>query len=161
MSELIFKENAATPDTPAAGYVKLYAKSDGRMYSLNDGGTEREVLGQTNSETKSIAIESPSASEDITFFFTPVAITVTEMRAVLVGGTTPSLTWTVRHATDRTAAGNEVVTGGTTTTSATTGSDVTVFNDATIPADSFVWVETTAHTGGAKAMAITVAYDED
>jgi hypothetical protein len=161
MSELVFKENASTPATPATGYGKLYFKSDGKLYSMNDSGTELEVLGQKDSETKSIAIESPTASEDITFFFTPVAITITEMRAVLVGGTTPSLTWTIRHSTDRTLAGSEVVTGGTITTSATTGSDVTVFNDATIPADSFVWVETTAHTGGATALAITLAFDED
>lgn len=161
MSELIFKENAATPDTPSAGYVKLYAKSDGLMYALNDGGTETLVLGQKDRESKSVAVESPTASEDITLFFTPVAITVVSMRAVLVGGTTPSLTWTVRHSTDRTATGNEVVTGGTTTTSATTGSNVTVFNDATIPADSFVWLETTAHTGGATALALTVVFDED
>ena len=161
MSELIFKENAATPTTPAAGYVKMYAKSDGKMYTLNDGGTEAIVQGQKDSETKSIAIENPTASEDITFFFTPLAVTITEMRAVLVGGTTPSLTWTVRHSTDRSLTGNEVVTGGTTTTSVTTGSDVTAFDDATIPADSFVWVETTAHTGGATALAITLAYDED
>ena len=161
MSELIFKENAATPDTPAAGYVKLYAKSDGKMYTLNDGGTEQIIQGQKDSETKSVAIENPGGSEDITLFFTPVAITITEMRAVLVGGTTPSITWTVRHSSDRTLTGNEVVTGGTTTTSVTTGSDVTVFNDATIPADSFVWLETTASTGGATALAVTIAFDED
>jgi hypothetical protein len=161
MAELIFKENTGTVATPATGYVKLYAKSDGKLYSKNDSGSELELLGQKDSESKSIAVESPTGSEDITFFFTPVAITITEMRAVLVGGTTPSITWTIRHATDRTAAGNEVVTSGTTTTSDTTGSDVTSFNDATVPADSFVWLETTAASGGATALAITVVFDED
>lgn len=111
--------------------------------------------------TKSITIESPTSSEDISMFYTPVAITVTEMVAVLVGSSTPSVTWTVRHSTDRSAVGNEVVTSGTTTTSTTTGSVVTSFNDATIPADSFVWVETSASSGTVNSIQISLEYTED
>lgn len=110
--------------------------------------------------SKSITIESPTSSEDISMFFTNLAITVTEMRAVVVG-TTPSVTWTVRHGTDRSGTGAEVVTGGTTTTSQTSGSDVTSFNDATIVADSFVWIETTAKTGTVGQITITIFYTED
>ena len=74
----------------------------------------------------------------------------------------PSVTWTVRHhATDRNNAGIEVVTAGTTTTSTTAGSDVTAFNDATIPADSFVWLETTAKSGTVTEIHITIIYTED
>lgn len=114
----------------------------------------------TRTMSKSITVESPTATEDISIFFTPVAITITEMRAV-VRGTTPSVTWTIRHGTDRSAAGNQVVTGGTTTTSQTTGSDVVSFNDATIPADSFVWLETTAETGTTNELHVSIVYTED
>lgn len=115
-----------------------------------------------NEYSKSITVESPTAAEDLTFFFTNKTITVTEMRAVLTGSDTPSLTWTVRHhATDRTNAGNEVVTGGTATTSGTAGSDVTAFDDATIPADSFVWLETTADNGTLTEFALIVVYTRD
>lgn len=110
--------------------------------------------------SKGITIESPTATEDISFFFTKQAITITEIRAV-VRGSTPSVTWTVRHGTDRNATGAEAVTGGTTTTSQTTGSDVTSFNDATIVADSFVWIETTAQTGTVDELAITLVYTID
>ena len=110
---------------------------------------------------KSLTIESPVADDDISMFFTNEAITITEMRAVLIGSDTPSVTWTVRHSTDRSAAGNEVVTSGTTTTSTTTGSDVTSFNDATIPADSFVWLEVTAQSGTVTQMHLTVIFDKD
>ena len=113
------------------------------------------------SRYKSITIEDPTASEDISAFFTNEAITVTEIRAVLVGSSTPSVTWTVRHGTDRSAAGAEVVTGGTTTTSTTTGDDVTSFNDATIVADSFVWIETTAQSGTVDELHITIVYTVD
>lgn len=108
--------------------------------------------------SKSITIESPSSSEDLSMFFTNKSITITEIRAVLRGSATPSVTWTIRHGTDRNAAGAEVVTGGTVTTSTTTGSDVTSFNDATIVADSFVWLETTAQSGTVDELSVTIFY---
>lgn len=118
------------------------------------------VIGPVRRE-KHITIENPSASEDISWFFANRAITITEIRAVLVqSAASPSVTWTVRHGTDRSAAGAEVVTGGTTTTSETAGDDITTFNDATIVADSHVWVETTASANAAQ-LALTIFYIED
>lgn len=116
--------------------------------------------GGTGERAKAITVEDPTDAEDISIFFTNKAITITEMRAV-VRGTTPSVTWTIRHGTDRSAAGAEVVTGGTTTTSESSGSDVTSFNDATIVADSFVWLETTAQTGTVDEIAIAIVYTVD
>lgn len=111
--------------------------------------------------SKAITVEDPTNAEDISMFFTEDAITITKMAAVLIGSATPSVTWTVRHSTDRSAAGNEVVTGGTTTTSTTVGSIVTAFNDATIPAASFVWLETTAKSGTVDELHLTVQYTKD
>jgi hypothetical protein len=113
------------------------------------------------SRSKSITIEAPTANQDNTIFFTNAALTISEIRAVLVGSVTPSVTWTIRHGTDRNAAGAEVVTGGTITTSVTTGSDVTVFNDATIVADSFVWLETTAKSGTVNEFSATLIFTYD
>lgn len=110
--------------------------------------------------SKGCVVESPTSSEDITLFHTEKAITVQIMRAVMVGSS-PSVTWTIRHNTDRSAAGQEVVTSGSTTTSTTTGSDITSFNDATIPADSWVWLETTAKSGTVTNMGITLHYTMD
>ena len=80
------------------------------------------------------------------------------MRAILVGSATPSVTWTIRYATDRSAAGTEVVTGGTTTTNVTTGHSVTVFNNGVIPAGRFVWIETTARSGNVQSLGVTLKY---
>jgi hypothetical protein len=108
--------------------------------------------------SESVTIRNPTAAEDASVLFSNRAITITKIRAV-VRGTVPSVTWTVRHAVlDRSATGAEVVTGGTTTTSQTAGSDVTVFNDATIAADSFVWLETTAQTGTVDEITVTIFY---
>lgn len=108
-----------------------------------------------------ITLEDPGAAEDGTIGFTNKAITVTEIRGVLIGSSTPSVTWTVRHGTDRSATGAEVVTSGTTTTSVSTGDDVTSFNDATIVANSFVWLETTAKSGTVDEIHVTACYTED
>lgn len=111
--------------------------------------------------SKTISVENPSAGEDISFFFTNIAITITEIRAVLVGSAGPIINWSVRHSTDRSAVGTEVVTGGTVTTDTTAGSDVTTFDAPAITADSHVWLETTAQGGTVDSIVITVFYTED
>jgi hypothetical protein len=122
---------------------------------------KEQAEGALSIQTKGVSIESPTATEDITLFFTDDAITITQMNAVLVGSSTPTVTWTIRHNTDRAAAGNQVVTGGTTTTSTTTGSEVTSFNDATIPAGSWVWLETTAQGGTVDLLNVTLEFTID
>ncbi len=124
---------------------------------------DSEVLSaaKTIKRSYSITVEDPTSSEDITIAFTEKAITITEIRAVLIGSATPSVTWKIRHHTDRNNAGNAVVTAGTVTTSTTAGSDVTAFDDATIPADSFIWLETTAKSGTVTEIHVTIVYTVD
>jgi hypothetical protein len=139
----------------------VYAKADSNLYTKTDTGAEVQVTGTKDAESKSIIIENPNSTENLSFFFTDVAITVSKLRPILVGSATPSVTWTIRHDVDRSAVGNEVVTGGTVTTDTTTGSDVITFNDETIPANSHVWIETTAQSGTVGSIIITLFYDED
>ena len=131
--------------------------STSKTVNFYDGAAEKVLQPEMS---KAITVETPTATEDISMFWTDYAITVTKMVCVMVGSS-PSVTWTVRHHTDRSNVGNEVVTGGTTTTSTTTGSVVTSFNDATIPADSFVWLETTATSGTVTNMNLTILYTQD
>lgn len=108
---------------------------------------------------KALTLEAPGGAENTTFFYTENAITISAIHAV-VRGTTPSVTWTIRHSAARSDVGNEVVTSGTTTTTES-GEDITSFNDATIPAGSWVWLETTAATGTNDELHVTVDYSED
>lgn len=39
----ITMQEVSTPSTPASGFVKIYPKSDGKFYSLDDAGTETEL----------------------------------------------------------------------------------------------------------------------
>jgi len=100
--------------------------------------------------SKTITVEAPLALDEFGFFTTE-EIEVEELRLVIVGGTTPSVTWTVRFASDRSATGTEIETAGRTSTNTTTGDQVTGgdIDVSTIPADSHVWLELTTVTTGA------------
>lgn len=116
--------------------------------------------------SKSITIESPDSSEDLGMFYTTSAITITKMVITLVGSSTPSVTVDIRHHTDRSNAGNALISSPTASTAAgnnaeSTGHVITSFDDATVPAASHVWLETTAQSGTVTSMTVTIEYDED
>jgi hypothetical protein len=131
---------------------------------LTSNGTTQTWEAQASAPTltKSITIEDPVTLEDITFFYTPVAITITQIAAV-IRGSSPSVKWYLVHetmTTGRDTAGNLVINGGTTTTDEG-GVSITSFDDATVPADSFLWVTTTDVSGTNAELALTVKYTED
>lgn len=110
--------------------------------------------------SKEITIESPTISEDTTFFYTPVAITITSL-TVVVRGTTPSCTPDIRHHTSRDNAGLALINTPSAVTSESTGSTITTFDDATIPANSFVFIEMDAVSGTVNECFISITYTED
>ena len=110
--------------------------------------------------SKTIIVENPTSSEDLSYFFTDTELNVSKIRPILVGSATPSVTWTLRFGPDRSAAGTEIVIGGSTTTDTTTGSDITVLDNAVIPADSHVWLETTAKSGTVNSISLTLFYSK-
>lgn len=42
-NSLVMVEESSSPSTPSSGYKKLYAKNDGKVYTLNSSGNEVEV----------------------------------------------------------------------------------------------------------------------
>lgn len=108
--------------------------------------------------SKTMTLDAPTSSDNVTMFRTDVAITVQEVIAVSKG-TTPSTTYKIKHSTDRSAAGNDLTTSAA-TTSTTTG-DVATLDDATIPANSWVWLETSAASGTGVVLSIDLRYTED
>jgi hypothetical protein len=105
--------------------------------------------------TKTITIEAPTATENLTIFRTDVAITVVEVIAVS-RGTSPSTTYQLKHSTDRSAAGSNLTTSAA-TTSTTTGNVATLSVPA-IAADSWVWLTTSAATGTSVVLTIDIRY---
>lgn len=146
---------SSTSTALGVGSLELGHASDTTLARVRAGvaSLEGKVIDR---QSKSIAIPDPTNAEDITLFRADEGFTITKMVAVLVGSSTPSVTWTVRKGSDRSAAGTEVVTSGTTTTSTTTGSVVTSFNSSGIAANDFVWLETTAVSGTVDELHVTV-----
>lgn len=104
---------------------------------------------------RNITILAPSASEDMSLFYTTNALTISKIAHVIRGGT--SVTFTIRYASTRSAAGTEVITGGTVANS-TTGATITSFSSATISAGSWVWLTTSAVSGTVNELAVTLEF---
>ena len=129
------------------------SKASGIKGDKGDPGTGAPV-----SLSKTFTLQEPTASDDITVFRTDVAITVQEVIACSTGSS-PSTTYQLKHHTDRSNAGNALTTSAA-TTSTTTG-DTASLDDATIPANSWVWIETSAASGTSVYLSIDIRYTED
>ena len=117
---------------------------------------------KASSLSKSITIESPTSSEDITIFYTNIAITIAAVEGVINNGTaTPTVTCQIYHSTDRSAAGNTVFASARAVTSVTSGDNLTLGGDTTVPANSFVWLQTSAQGGTTPELHLTIRYTED
>ena len=101
--------------------------------------------------SKSVLIADPGSAEDATIFFTDQEISVNEIQAVLVGSASPSVT-------DRDAEGTELNPGGNTCDDTANGRLVDTLVNATVPADSWVWLETTAQSGTVTSLAVSVKF---
>jgi hypothetical protein len=98
---------------------------------------------------KDITITSPTATENESFFYTPVAITVEAVRGILLG-TTPSVTFTINYGSSRGTATGTIVASNTFDNADanynTTGFAHTL-NTTAIPAGSYIWITTSAVSG--------------
>ena len=108
--------------------------------------------------TKTITIESPTSSDDITIFRTDDAITVQEVIAVNTGNS-PSTGYRLRHSANRSSTGALLV--GNTVTTSGSGGNVAGLSDATIPANSWVWLETYTASGANVTLSVNIRYTID
>lgn len=106
---------------------------------------------------RAVSITYPSAAENVTLLWAESAMTIDRIVAH-VDGATPSVTFSLKHAADRSAAGTDVVTGGSTVTSLTTGNSITTFNNAGIAAGSWLWLTTSAVSGTVSQFHATVYF---
>jgi hypothetical protein len=105
-------------------------------------------------QTKTVTIVDPRATEKVTISYLYTAITFIKIVAVITGTLSPSIHWTIRYGANL-SGGTEIITGGTTTTSLST---VTSFNVPAIPVDSFIWLETSSLVGNVSEFTITTIY---
>jgi hypothetical protein len=126
---------------------------------LTSAGTSAAPSFQARDlHVRSLTLESPTAAEDFSIFWTKVAITVTRV-AYAVRGATPSITGTIRSNTDRSATGTVVhtITAGT----SAAGTDAAPSGTAAVGAGSYVWLESTAIGAATDELFIAIEYTED
>ena len=133
-----------------------YALNNFQITKIGESVTVNNVVLQTLNKT--FTLQEPTASDDITVFRTDVAITVQEVIACSTG-TSPSTTYQLKHHPTRSDAGNALTTSAA-TTSTTTG-DTASLSDATIPANSWIWLETTIASGTDVYLSIDIRYTQD
>ena len=124
-------------------------------------GNNITIVGNTISSTggltnvyKSITIENPTASENMCIFYAPFAMTITEIRGVITGGT--SVSFKVVSGTSRNAVTTEHNSSAVVCSSVTTG-DVATITTAAIAAGSWVAVKTSAIAGAPSELVITLS----
>jgi len=156
-----------SPDFPvdgSSGSVDLILPDsfglDGQVLTADGTGVMTWEYGN-GPFIKAIGVENPTSSEDITLFYTDDSITITQINSVLRGTSTPSVTWTMRYDSDRNVTGTEIITGGTITTSRQLGDEDVSFDNSVVPAGSWIWIETSAVSGTADEINITIEYTRD
>jgi len=103
-----------------------------------------------------IAVSGPSSAENKPLLIAVAKLEIVTCRSVLVGSSSPSVTWQLRHGTSRSAAGDDVLDGNATTTSTTTPeTDETMLNPK-IEAGESLWLVTTAIGGSVDEFGLTV-----
>lgn len=136
----------------AAG--RLCADTTSKTLNFYDGAAEKVL--QPEIKLGVCDIYNPSSSEKQPMGMINWACTITKIHAVLIGSSTPSVTYKVMKGSDLSAAGTAVVTAGSTVTSTTTGTSVTSFDSATITAGDNLWLTTTAQSGTVNHICVTV-----
>ena len=153
--------------TTTAGDI-MYNNGATNVRLAGPSGTTRFVMGYSNSapawelitQERSILVESPTASEDLTIFHTPEKIQVTEIRGVLRGGSVTTVTVDVKWDSDRTSGGTSLLNAPFAVTGMTTGDVLTLgstVGNLQIPASSYVWLKTSSG-GGTGTLHISVKH---
>jgi hypothetical protein len=102
-------------------------------------------------------LPSPQAHDRRILLRAPQALTISRVDAVLSGGTSPSVSFSLRHGADVSAAGTAATTDPITTASTTTGSGSTSFQTPEIAEGHWLWLEITAVSGSPVALTVSVA----
>jgi hypothetical protein len=149
-------KNLIYTDENQAGNVNLMLPNTGN--SADTVSTLFDI--RRRGKSKGVFVAFPTSADTVDVWQTPVAITITSLKAIL-RGSSPSVTYNIAFGTNIQSP-TAVFTADITCTSVTTGcSNSSGFNDATIPAGSFIWIYTNASSGTIRSIAFTINYTED
>ena len=101
-------------------------------------------------------LDSPQANDRRILLRAAQALTISRVDAVLSGGTSPSVSFSLRHGADVSATGTAATTDPITVTSTTTGSASTSFQVPEIPAGHWLWLQVTAASGSPLGLTVSI-----
>ena len=99
---------------------------------------------------------SPQANDRRILLRAPQALTISRVDAVLSGGTSPSVSFSLRHGADVSAAGTAATMDPITVTSTTSGSASTSFQSPIIPSWHWLWLQVTAASGSPAGLMVSL-----
>ena len=103
-------------------------------------------------------LASPQANDRRILLRASQALTINRLDAVLTGGSSPSVTFSLRHGADVSAAGTAVTSDPITVTSTTSGTAITSFHTPEIPEGHWLWLEVTAVSGSPTGLTVVVTF---
>lgn len=134
--------------TFAAGRLATSGTADNTTYLGGDQTWHSAI------QTRAFGMSAPTSSENAMMFFTPVAITVTNVQEALAG-TSPSVTYVINYGSSRSSATSTIVASHAATS--TTGTAASL-NVTSIPANSYIWITTSATSGTVNDFNISLSY---
>ena len=109
-----------------------------------------------------IWLANPQAGERRMLFRAPQALNLSRFDGLMSGGSNPSVSVTLRHGPDASAAGSAVtntpITISSTNGGTTTGTVVTSFQASVVPAEHWLWLEVTAVSGSPAGLTVAVRF---
>lgn len=113
---------------------------------------------QNTGEYRAVSIDNPVLSDNLTMFYTSKQITVGKVISLVNGPSSPSITWSIRFAANRSATGTELKVGGFTTDNNTVGRLDTDFSNPVIPGGSWIWIVITDISGAVSSLDMTLIF---
>jgi len=147
--------NANTTGTAA----NITAATNGTLTTLSTLSLPYTQLSGTPtiSGGKGMSVTSPTATENIMMYFTPIVITVTNVQEAL-SGSTPSVTYILGYSSTRSGVLTNIVASHAATS--TTGVAATLTANVSIPANSYIILTTSATSGTVNDLSIAINYHQ-
>lgn len=115
-----------------------------------------QPLTLPNASPRSITIAEPQNGDSFTLFKTDREISISSVTGLVRGTSSPSVTYELRYASDRSTSGT-LATVSDTVTNSTTGDVATVQNQP-IPSGRYVWINITGVTGTVNEFNVSIAF---
>ena len=103
-----------------------------------------------------LSMTSPQANDRRILLRASQALAISRVDAVLSGGTSPSVSFSLRHGADVSATGTAATTDPITVTSTTSGTASTSFQSPEIPAGHWLWLVVTAASGSPTGLSVSI-----